>query len=291
MTDRTRVLVTGAGGQLGRALQRTVPAGIECIALDHARFDVTSARAIALTLDNCKPQAIINAAAYTAVDRAEQDVDAATALNATAPGLLAEAATARGIRLLHVSTDFVFDGQSSRPYLPSDPTAPLNVYGRTKLAGERAVLAAQPDALILRTAWVYGADGNNFVKTMLRLMATRDEISVVADQIGTPTSVDGLAQALWRASELGLSGIHHWTDAGVASWYDFAVAIAEDATVLKQLPTRRAIKPIRTIDYPAPARRPAFGVLDKTASWEAIEMTSPHWTIALRAVLKTAFRF
>lgn len=286
MPDRTRVLITGAGGQLGRALQRTVPAGIECIALDHARFDVTNARAIAQTLDNCKPQAIINAAAYTAVDRAEQDVDAATALNARAPGLLAEAATARGIRLLHVSTDFVFDGRSSRPYLPSDPTAPLNVYGRTKLAGERAVLAAQPDALILRTAWVYSADGNNFVKTMLRLMATRDEIGVIADQIGTPTAADGLAQALWRAMPLELSGIYHWTDAGVATWYDFAVAIAEEAVVFGLLAKLPRVKPIRTEDYPTPARRPSFSVLDKSAIWAASPIAPTHWREELRTTLK-----
>lgn len=285
MTDRTRVLVTGAGGQLGLALQHTVPVDIECIALDHARLDVTNAHAIAQALDEHRPRAIINAAAYTAVDKAEQDVAAATALNATAPRLLAEAATARGVRLLHVSTDFVFDGRSCRPYLPTDRTGPLNVYGCTKLAGERAVGAAQPDALIMRTAWVYSAGGSSFVKTMLRLMTMRDEIGVVSDQIGTPTAADGLANALWRAFQRHLCGVHHWTDAGVASWYDFAVAIAEEAFSLGLLAKLPQITPISAANYPTPACRPAFGVLDKTTTYVAVGITPPHWRAALRRVL------
>lgn len=285
MPDRTRVLITGAGGQLGRALQRSVPVNVQCIALGRAELDVIDTGAIAQALDTHAPHAVINAAAYTAVDKAEADAEAATRLNATAPGLLAEATAQCGIRLLHVSTDFVFDGNSSRPYRPGDATNPLNVYGRTKRAGEQVVLAAQPEALVLRTAWVYGAEGSNFVKTMLRLMAAREELGVVADQIGTPTSADGLAQALWRALERELSGIHHWTDAGVASWYDFAVAIAEEATAIGLLAKIPRIKPIATADYPTPARRPAFSVLDKTATWAALDTTPTHWRVALRDVL------
>lgn len=286
MPDPSRVLVTGAGGQLGRALQRSVPENLECIALDRAGLDVTDARAIARVLDTRKPQAVINAAAYTAVDEAETDVEAATRLNTTAPGLLAAATAQRGMRLLHVSTDFVFDGTAGRPYRPGDAPHPLNAYGRTKRAGEEAVLAAQPQALILRTAWVYSTAGRNFLDTMLRLMATRQALDVVADQVGTPTCADGLAQALWRALERQLSGLHHWTDAGVASWYDFAVAIAEEATAIGLLARAPKIHPIRSEDYPTPARRPAFSVLDKTMTWTALDLTPPHWRTTLRNVCR-----
>lgn len=287
MTEARRVVVTGAGGQLGRALQRTVPARVQCIALSHAALDITDATAIARVLDEHQPVAVINAAAYTAVDRAEDEADAATALNITAPRLLAEATAARGIRLLHISTDFVFGGSAGQPYAPDAATAPQGVYASSKRDGELAVLAAQPDALILRTAWVYGPEGRNFVKTMLRLMASRDEISVVADQIGTPTFVDGLAHALWRALDCGLSGYQHWTDAGTASWYDFAVAIAEDAAALGLLSKQPRVIPIRTEDYPTPAHRPSYSVLDKTTTWAALELIPPHWRVALRRVLKT----
>lgn len=186
------------------------------------------------------------------------------------------------------SSNFVFDGRSRRPYKPGDATNPINVYGKTKLVGEQAVLAAQPNAFILRAAWVYSPDGNNFVKTMLRLMATREEVSVVADQIGTPTSADSLARAVWAALQKNLSGIHHWTDAGVASWYDFAVAIAEGALVIGLLKRKALIvRLISTESYPTPARRPAFSVLDKTETCAVLGLPPEHGRVALRQVLQT----
>jgi dTDP-4-dehydrorhamnose reductase len=228
--DTPRAIVTGAAGQLGQALLQTAPATFTCHGLDRAACDICDAAALGALLDEQRPALLINAAAYTAVDRAESEPEAALAANATAPGLLAAACTERGIRLLHVSTDFVFDGSRSSPYTEDAPTAPLGVYGRSKLAGERAVRQAAPDALILRTGWVYSQRGHNFLCTMLRLHGEREELSVVADQVGTPTAAHSLAEALWAAaSRPQLRGIYHWSDAGVCSWYDFAVAIGEEA--------------------------------------------------------------
>lgn len=288
MSEPTCVLITGAGGQLGRALTATAPTNLQCIPLRHAELDITDPATINITLDKYQPDAVINTAAYTAVDAAETDMTSATRLNATAPGLLAKAATARGIRMLHISTDFVFDGTTGRPYQPGDQPAPINAYGRSKYAGEQAVLSQQSNAFILRTAWLYGAHGRNFVNTMLRLMRERDRdtLDVVADQVGTPTSASSLAQALWAAVQLQASGIHHWTDAGVASWYDFAVAIAEEATLLGLLSRAPVVRPIRSQDYPTPAPRPAFSVLDKTATVAALQLTPTHWRQSLRAVLR-----
>jgi dTDP-4-dehydrorhamnose reductase len=182
---------------------------------------------------------------------------------------------------VHVSTDFVFDGKASSPYAPDAPTRPLGVYGATKRDGE---IAAGADALIVRTAWVYAAAGNNFVRTMLRLMAERDEVRVVADQIGTPTHAASLARAIWALAAAGSTGHYHWTDAGAASWYDFAVAIQEEALALGLLSRAVPIVPIRTVDYPTPAQRPAFSILDKTTTW-AITGPARHWRAELRDCL------
>jgi dTDP-4-dehydrorhamnose reductase len=198
---------------------------------------------------------------------------------------LARGAVEAGARFAHVSTDFVFDGRSSRPYRPDDPAAPLGVYGASKLAGEHAVAAEAPGALILRTAWVYSPQGGNFLKTMLRLMADRGEVRVVADQIGTPTSATTLAAALWTLAVKGARGTHHFTDAGVASWYDFAEAIGEDAHAAGLLPAAPKVTPIATEDYPTPAARPAFSVLDKRSAWEILGATSDHWRRTMRDVL------
>ncbi len=278
-----KVLVTGAGGQLGRALQASAPADVALIAVDRAWLNVGDRDAVLKAISAHAPDVIVNAAAYTAVDRAESEPELAHRINAEGPGHLAEAAKAAGARLVHVSTDFVFDGQSARAYLPGDAVNPLGVYGASKRAGEVAVLDALPHALIVRTAWVYAADGHNFVKTMLRLMKERDKVSVVADQIGTPTHAASLARAIWSLIEAQARGIHHFTDAGVASWYDFAVAIAEEAEVLGLAGTAEVV-PIATADYPTPARRPAFGILDKTATW-ALTGTPRHWRAELRLML------
>lgn len=281
-----KILITGADGQLGRELRRCPPAGVECIFTDRAELDITDARQVEDTLARLAPGAVINAAAYTAVDRAESEPEQAMRVNADGPANLAAACAAGGARLLHVSTDFVFDGSASSPYAPDASPAPVSAYGRSKLEGEERVRARLPQALILRTAWVYSALGANFVKTMLRLMAQREEISVVADQVGTPTWAAGLAAALWAALERPeLSGTYHWTDAGVCSWYDFAFAIAEEGLALGLLPRLPRVLPIATSAYPTPARRPAYSVLDKGSSWRDLELPPLHWRVQLRRML------
>ena len=278
-----KVLITGAGGQLGYELQRTAPPGISLCPLRSAECDIGDASAVAAVLDREKPDVVINAAAYTAVDKAETEADAAERVNVLGPTHLAAGAA----RLLHVSTDFVFDGKQGSPWKPTEATAPLSVYGRTKRDGEAPVLAMGGRGLVLRTSWVYSTHGSNFVKTMLKLMGSRPELRVVADQIGAPTWARGLAVALWRCVQRPtLHGIHHWRDAGAASWYDFAVAIGEEALALGLLPAALPILPIRTADYPTPARRPGFSLLDCTDTWRALEVLPPHWRVNLRGMLK-----
>ncbi|WP_019832290.1 dTDP-4-dehydrorhamnose reductase [Sphingomonas sp. PR090111-T3T-6A] len=278
-----KALITGGNGQLGHALRGCVPGGVTVIDRDVEHLDITDRAAVRVALEEVRPDVLFNCAAYTAVDRAESEEEAAHRVNATAVGILAEEARAVGARLVHVSTDFVFDGTASRPYAPDAQPNPLSVYGRTKLEGERL---AGEGALIVRTAWVYGPVGHNFVRTMLRLMGTLPEVRVVADQIGTPTYAPGLAAALWTLAGQGACGIHHYTDAGVASWYDFAVAIQEEALALGLLPTAVPIVPIATADFPTPATRPAYSVLDKRDTYAALGGPAPHWRVQLRTMLK-----
>jgi len=277
-----RVLITGARGQLGRALIATAPSDVMPDATDLAELDITDAAAVEAHVAAFGPNLVINAAAYTAVDKAESEEAAAMRINAEAVDNLASAASASGARLVHVSTDFVFDGRQSSPYAPDAAPNPLSAYGRTKLAGEQA---AGADALIVRTAWVYAAEGGNFVRTMLRLMAERDRLRVVADQIGTPTFATGLAEAIWALAGQGARGIYHHTDSGAASWYDFAVAIQEEALTRGLLTRAVPIEPIATIDYPTPAQRPAYSVLDKRAT-SALIGVAPHWRVRLRQMLE-----
>ncbi len=279
-----RVLIAGSAGQLGRALQAAAPPGITVLAPPEAAFDITDADIVGAIVAEARPDQIINAAAYTAVDKAETDENAARRVNVNAVGLLAAAARTVGAGFTHVSTDFVFDGTAHSPYPPDAMPNPLGAYGRTKLEGESTATEFHPRPLIVRTAWVYAAQGKNFVATMLRLMQEHDEVRVVADQIGTPTHAASLARALWLLIKSDQHGIWHWTDAGVASWYDFAVAIQHEALALGLLTRRATIVPIRTKDYPTPARRPAFGVLDKTATW-ALTGPARHWRDELRDCL------
>lgn len=282
-----KVLITGAGGQLGQELLRTAPDAVECIAAPRTHLDIGNPEQVDQLLQREAPDLLINAAAYTAVDRAESEPELAQRINGAGAGHLAAACARLGVRMIHISTDFVFDGDSSRPYRPDSATAPLGEYGRSKLHGEQAVLQALPEALIVRTAWVYSSFGANFVKTMLRLMSEREELSVVADQIGTPTWARALAQGLWGfADRPGLAGIYHWTDAGVCSWYDFAVAIAEEGVSAGLLSRQPAIHPIPGSSYPTPAARPAFSVLDKQDSWRDLEIEGVHWRVQLRAMLQ-----
>jgi dTDP-4-dehydrorhamnose reductase len=282
-----KVLIVGAGGQLGRELRRTAASSDECVATTREQLDIADASAVAACLAESAPQLVVNAAAYTAVDKAETEVEAAHRGNAVGPGVLAQACARHGSRLIHISTDFVFDGFSSTPYTPEAPTAPIGEYGRSKLSGEDAVRSAAPEALIIRTGWVYSSFGNNFVKTMLRLMAERDELAVVADQVGTPTWANGLARAIWAASgKPQFSGIYHWSDAGACSWYDLAVAINEEALALGLLHKAVKIRPIPAAEYPTPAQRPAYSVLDKSSSWRDFALEGVHWRVQLRAMLK-----
>lgn len=278
-----KALITGGGGQLGRALAASAPDDVDVVCLDRQTLDLTDADAVKARIAAERPDIVLNAAAYTAVDKAETDEDAALAANGVAVGILADAVRDVGGRLAHVSTDFVFDGAAGRPYTPDAPTNPLGAYGRTKLEGERR---AGGDALIVRTAWVYAPVGGNFVRTMLRLMAERPDVRVVADQVGTPTYAPALANALWTMARAGATGTHHYTDAGVASWYDFAVAIQEEALASGLLTAKVPVIPIATEDFPTPARRPAYSVLDKRSTFDIIGGPAPHWRDNLRIMLK-----
>jgi dTDP-4-dehydrorhamnose reductase len=283
------VLVTGANGQLGRALIASAPQDAKLLAVTRSELDIADLNAVQRLVGDFKPDLIINAAAYTLVDKAESDVVAAEHANIIGPRNLAHAAALLpATRLIHVSTDFVFDGSCANPYSPDAVTAPLGVYGQTKLAGEHAVREVLAErAVIVRTAWVYDASGKNFLRTMLRLMKERGAVRVVADQVGTPTSAQSLARVLWAFSTRPqVNGVFHWTDAGVASWYDFAVAIAEEAVTLGLLAALPNIEPIATHEYPTPARRPAYSVLDKTATYAALGLAPVHWRVQLREVMQ-----
>ena len=293
-----KVMLTGGAGQLGQALRRSVPAAIGGRAVQLITTTRTGGEgAIALDLadaDACRalvaqhqPDWLINAGAYTAVDKAEREPALAQAVNAAAPAAFAEALATTGGRLLQVSTDFVFNGAQGSPYRPDQPVDPLGVYGASKAAGEAAASAAlaAERLCILRTSWVYGPVGQNFLLTMLRLMAEREQLGVVVDQVGCPTATAGLAGACWAALEQGISGIHHWSDAGAASWYDFAVAIAELAQDAGLLTNPARIDPITTADYPTPAQRPSYSLLDCTATRRALQLPPLHWRAALRQVI------
>lgn len=284
-----KILLTGKNGQLAQELQKRKPAHIELAALDRQDLDISSGEQVMRAIAEHKPAAVINAAAYTAVDKAESEKEQAHAVNATGPENLASACKEFGVRLIHISTDFVFDGQSSTPYRERDTIHPLGVYGESKAAGETAIQALLPQAAILRTAWVYSAHGANFANTMLRLMNERDQLGVVADQIGTPTSTRTLAEAIYALIEKPeAEGIYHCTDAGAASWYDFAVAIYEEGKKVSLLPAEKhvQIKPITTADFPTPAIRPAYSVLDKSRLAKDLGIEPPHWRQALRQVLQ-----
>jgi len=281
-----RTLVFGVDGQVGHALVTTAPQNAHVVGLGRAACDLGDPDQITNAIQEAKPEVIFNAAAYTAVDRAEGEAELSHSINAVAPALIAQVARGVGARLVHLSTDFVFGGDASTPRTPHDATGPVGVYARSKLEGERRVIDAAPDSLIVRTAWVYAARGTNFVNTMLRLMRERDSLSVVADQVGTPTHAPSLARALWTLAAKGnVQGIYHYTDAGVASWYDFAIAIEEEARDLGLLDHPVRIVPIATRDYPTPAPRPAYSVLDKSGTWALLGGPAPHWRSNLRANL------
>jgi dTDP-4-dehydrorhamnose reductase len=280
------VLVLGGGGQVASAVVAAAPAQHQVVAKTRAELDIGDESAVKRALTETGAEWIVNAAAYTAVDLAEDQPAQAIAVNDTAVGVLAAAASGVGCRLLHLSTDFVFDGKSNRAYLPGDQPNPLSVYGASKLGGERQVLNGAGAGIVLRTAWVYAAAGRNFVLTMLRLMREKEQVSVVCDQIGTPTWAASVAAAIWGFIEAGApGGVYHWTDLGVASWYDFAVAIQDEALASGLLSRAVPIIPISSAAYPTRARRPAFSVLDTASTRALIKGPARHWRHNLRTML------
>ncbi|EAW38123.1 dTDP-4-dehydrorhamnose reductase [Lyngbya sp. PCC 8106] len=283
------ILLIGKDGQLGQELQQVLAPLGEIKSVGRDSLDLANPEAIAKMVAEVKPDLIVNAAAYTAVDKAETEQNLAQAINSTAPGILAKQAQEIGATLIHVSTDYVFDGSQSHPYLETDPTQPLGVYGQSKLAGEQAILSTQANAAIVRTAWVYGVGGKgNFVKTMLRLGAEREELRVVCDQVGSPTWTGDLAEAIVQLSQQinpEIAGIYHYTNSGVTSWYDFAIAIFEEAKQLGFPLKIQRVVPISTAEYPTPARRPAYSVLNTQKISAILGSYPPHWRQSLRKML------
>ncbi|MEB3322536.1 MAG: dTDP-4-dehydrorhamnose reductase [Synechococcaceae cyanobacterium] len=291
MSGGLRVLLTGREGQLGRALVEQRPAGVELIATGRSELDLADADACRAAVRSHGPDWVLHAGAYTAVDRAESEPEQARAVNAGAPAALAGALRESGGRMLQISTDFVFDGRQGHPYAPGQPVSPLGVYGATKAEGEERVLEAlgSERACVLRTSWVYGPVGRNFCLTMLRLHGrngpTGEPLGVVADQVGCPTATHTLAAACWRAILGEAGGVLHWSDAGAASWYDFAVAIGELAVAAGLLQRAAPVRPLTTADYPTPARRPSYSLLECSASRARLGLEPDHWRTALARVL------
>lgn len=296
-----RILLTAKTGQLGQELQRTLAPLGDVIGVERKTMDLAQPAMIRQVIGEVKPDLIVNAAAYTAVDKAESEPELAKAINAIAPTLMAEEAQRIGAALIHVSTDYVFDGKKSIPYIEQDATNPLGVYGQSKLAGEEGIRQTESRHIIIRTAWVYGTYGkSNFVKTMLRLFAEREEIRVVADQVGSPTWARDLAGAIATlGSEMAgeqsvqspLWGTYHYTNSGVTSWYDFAVAICEEAKQLGNPMKVQRIVPITTSEYPTPAKRPGYSVLSCKKISEVLGTHPPHWRQALRQMLVEFYRY
>jgi len=296
--DATRtILVTGVSGQVGYELARTLQGLGNVVALDRSRLDLSNLEQIRAVVRDVRPALIVNPAAYTAVDKAEQESDLAMRINGEAPGVLADEAKKLGAALIHYSTDYVFNGTKQHAYVEDDPTDPQNAYGRTKLAGEQAIAASGVDHLILRTSWVYGTRGKNFLLTMLRLGAERPELKVVADQFGAPTwcntiatlSAHLCAQAFaaedpakwWRER----SGIYHLCAADSTSWHGFASAIFE----LADLPDKPNTLPIPAADYPTPATRPANSRMSNDKLARVFGLAAPHWRDALKLCLTDGF--
>jgi dTDP-4-dehydrorhamnose reductase len=279
---RPTILLTGAGGQLGFELARSLSNHGAVIALDRAALDLADADAIVAAVRQATPALIVNAAAYTAVDQAESESAVAFAVNARAPGILAEAAKQQDAVLIHYSTDYVFDGRRTTPYEEDAAANPLNVYGESKLEGERAIEQSGAHALVFRTGWVYGARGRNFLLTMLRLAQQRDELRIVADQSGTPNWCRTLSEATAATLAHGIpwlaerSGLYHMASAGATTWHGFAKAIIGDAP-------RPLVVPITTSEYPTPARRPAYGVLSARKFEATFAYKMPDWTSELAA--------
>ncbi len=282
-----KIMITGAKGQLGQALVASKPKDVLLYALSRHELDLADSKKIHECIDSIQPDWIINTAAITHVDMAEKNKEQCFAINAEAVHQMALAAKKTGAKVLQVSTDYVFDGKQGSPYLPDAAVNPINLYGESKALAEEWVTTLLPNqGWILRPTWIYSASGGLFVNTVLRLLREKDSLQIVDDQIATPTSADELVKFIWKMISLEPTpGIYHFTDGGVASRYDFAVAIAEEALSLGKLSSKKPILPVSSSHFPTPAKRPAFSVLDKHSSWAACDYTPLHWREALRMVL------
>ena len=292
--EKRRALLTGGSGQLGQTIQALWPeSGLadryQLHPLSRAQLDITNADAVAATFTELNPALVINCSAYTAVDKAESDQENAYLVNAKGPENLAISCTISGGRLIHVSTDFVFSGVFDKPITLAQTANPAGVYGASKRAGELAIMELLPEAgVIFRTSWLYSPFNANFVKTMLRLMSERDSLGVVADQRGAPTSTASLALAIFKAIDRPqVHGIHHWSDAGDISWFDFAVAIQKSALAAGLLDKAIPINPIKTSDYPTPAVRPSYSVLDCSQATVDLLLAQFDWRVQLDKVIQT----
>lgn len=292
-----RLVVTGGNGQLGKTISAisnsgVLPTNLQVHVLDRATLDISEQEAVNSRLDALQPDVIINGAAYTWVDKAEKEEDLAYAVNATGAANIAHWVAKNKARLIHISTDFVFDGNNSRPYADNAKAFPLSAYGRSKLAGEQLVHNILPmGSAIVRTSWLYSEHSSNFVKTMLRLMSEREEIGVVKDQIGSPTSTHSLAALLLTMAQTQFqSGIFHWTDGGAISWFDFALQIQQEGLQQKLLKKKIPIKAITTAEYPTSARRPAYSVLDRRRTQSRFTCPNQSWEQQLSSVISALVR-
>ena len=278
------ILITGCNGQLGNEMQllEKLHPEYRYFNTDVAELDITNSEAIERFVTDNAIDGIVNCAAYTAVDKAEENQDFCQVLNADAPGYLAAAIEKRGGWMIQISTDYVFDGTNHKPYVETDPVCPNSTYGRTKLAGEQAVMLNCKNAMVIRTAWLYSTFGNNFVKTMIRLGKEKQELGVIFDQIGTPTYARDLAAAIFAAISKGIvSGIYHFSNEGVISWYDFTKAIHRIAGI-----DTCKVRPLHTEEYPTPAARPHYSVLDKTKIKQTFGIEIPYWETSLKECIE-----
>ena len=278
------ILITGCNGQLGNEMQllEKLHPEYRYFNTDVAELDITNSEAIERFVTDNAIDGIVNCAAYTAVDKAEENQDFCQVLNADAPGYLAAAIEKRGGWMIQISTDYVFDGTNHKPYVETDPVCPNSTYGRTKLAGEQAVMLNCKNAMVIRTAWLYSTFGNNFVKTMIRLGKEKQELGVIFDQIGTPTYARDLAVAIFAAISKGIvSGFYHFSNEGVISWYDFTKAIHRIAGI-----DPCKVRPLHTEEYPTPAARPHYSVLDKTKIKQTFGIEIPYWETSLKECIE-----
>jgi dTDP-4-dehydrorhamnose reductase len=280
-----RVLILGCNGQVGQALVQSAPSQYDVVAFQRNDVDFARTADLKAKISNVNASVIINAAAYTAVDKAETEFDLARQINTTAVKAIAEVAARQSAFMVHYSTDYVFNGRASTPYLPEDQTDPLSIYGQTKRAGEESVLntLSLENYLVLRTQWVHSPGGRNFVSTISRALQNNTSLRIVSDQVGTPTLAADIAEATWRALEARVSGLHHMTNTGAAAWFDFAHAIKALLKIQKPDAQLAELTPIATADYPLPAKRPAYALLDKSSLIAATGKTPRHWQDALIA--------